>query len=98
MAVAPGITACEEGDTASVKSGVITFSSALAVRAKPLTPKTVKVTAPSGVVADVLTVSVAVPGGAGLGEKLQLTPAGKPLLQDRLTEAVKPPLAIMLTV
>ena len=59
-------------------------------------PLTAKVKIPSGVVADVLTVMVGVPGGAGLGEKLQLAPSGRPL-HDRVTGTLKPPVSLMKT-
>ena len=53
-------------------------------------PATVNVTAPGGMLARVLTVRLAVPSGAGLGEKLQAAPLGKPV-QDRLTKPLKLP-------
>ena len=55
-----------------------------------------KVKIPSGVVADVLTVMVDVPGGAGLGKKLQLAPPGRPL-HDRVTGTLKPPVSLTKT-
>lgn len=95
---APAVTDCEEGETLSVKSDVVTRSSVLAVRStSPLKPKTVKVTVVRGVVVDVVTVSVEVPGGAGLGEKRQLAPSGRPP-QERSTTEVKAPRAVTETV
>lgn len=62
----------------------------------PLVPVTVSVTVPP-LLSGRPTVSEAVPGGAGLGEKPHPAPAGKPL-QDKLTGELKPPIALIVTV
>lgn len=50
----------------------------------PIVALTVKVALPSGVLLVVLICSTLVPGPAGLGVKLKVVPAGKPV-QFRLT-------------
>ena len=75
----------------------LTVRLAVAVRlSEPLTPVTVNVTTPGGVVAAVLTVRVEVPGADGFGAKLHAAPLGRPL-QERFTVALKPPLALIET-
>lgn len=98
-AVAPATKLAALVMLASVNTGPRpTVSAALAVRlSEPLTPRIVKLKAPSGVFAVVLTTSVEVPGVVEEGEKLQVAPAGRSL-QDKLTTALKEPRAAIVTV
>lgn len=94
------MTDCDAGETLSEKSGEGVVTVRLAVAewvSAPLIPVIVSDTVPAGVVLVVFTVSVEVPAGAGLGEKIQEAPAGNPL-QVRLATPLKPPLATMETV
>ena len=105
MAAEPATTDWEGGERESEKSGVVppppeevTVRAAVVLRiSAPLVPVTVKVTVPSGVLASVLRVSVAVPGVGAGGEKLQPAPAGNPP-QLKVTMLAKPPVALMVTV
>ncbi len=77
--------------------GSVTVSPRVTVCVRePLVPVTLKLAAPPGVVADVVKVKVSneLPGGAGLGWKLQAAPVGKPL-QDSATGELTFPFTAM---
>ena len=62
----------------------------------PLTPVTVNVNVPAGVLLNVDTVSVDAPV-VGLGEKLPLPPAGRPEMLS-VTFPLNPPVGVSVTV
>ena len=100
VAAEPATTDWEGGERESEKSGAVppppeevTVRAAVVLWfSAPLVPVTVKVTVPTGVLARVLRVSVAVPGVGAGGEKLQLAPAGNPVhdAAEKLTIPLKP--------
>lgn len=96
----PAVTVSGEvGETLSAKSAdPPTLRPAVTLcESGPLVPVTVKVVVLAGIRNVVLTLSVEVPGKAGLGVKLHEALLGRPL-QIRFTDEVKPPVAPTLTV
>ncbi len=95
------VTVREVGDTAMPKSGAAcAWTTRVAPPvwlSDPLVPETVKAEEPTGVLAAVVIVRVEELPVAGLGLKLPLAAAGRPLMA-RSTAPAKPPVRVTLTV